>query len=342
MKKKIKKTYRTILITAAALFIILLAGVFTLRSQTLSLTEETRINLHKGATYEDLVDSLKVHNCLDNYAAFHTIARLRGLPAHVKPGSYVLKPSTSLFWMVQKFYSGNQDPIRVTINKQRTPQQLCEYLSEKLNFASDSLLALLQSDSVCAHFGETQQTIMGMFLQNTYEVYWTISPMGFLERMYRESEHFWDKHQHQLSKLGLTQQQVVTIASIVDEETNCDAEKPDIASVYLNRFRIGMPLQADPTVKFAIGDFSIRRILNYMLDIDSPYNTYRYKGLPPGPICIPSTSSIESVLKNKKTDYIFFCAKEDFSGKHNFASNSAEHAANAQKFHKALNERKIK
>lgn len=346
MKKKktntAKRACNIIMIAFAILILLLLAGFFALRSQTLSLTEETRINLHRGATYEDLVDSLKAHDCLKNYAVFHTAARLRGLPAHVKPGSYTLKPSTSVFWMVQKFYSGNQDPIHVTINKQRTPAQLCDYLSEKLDFESDSLLALLQSDSICSHFNETPQTILGMFLQNTYEVYWTISPMAFLERMHRESEHFWDKHEHQLSKLGLTQQQVITIASIVDEETNCNDEKPDIASVYLNRYRIGMPLQADPTVKFALGDFSIRRILNYMLDTDSPYNTYRYKGLPPGPICIPSTSSIESVLKNKKTDYIFFCAKEDFSGKHNFASNSAEHAANANKFHKALNERNIK
>ena len=141
--------------------------------------------------------------------------------------------------------------------------------------------------------------------------------------------------------MGLTKQQVLTIASIVEEETNDNDEKPDIASVYLNRYRIGMPLQADPTVKFAIGDFSIRRIKSNMLSIDNPYNTYRYAGLPPGPICIPSTKSIDAVLKNKKTDYLFFCAKEDFSGKHNFAATSSEHSSNAQRFHNALNNRNI-
>ena len=144
-----------------------------------------------------------------------------------------------------------------------------------------------------------------------------------------------------MEDIGLTKQQVLTIASIVEEETNDNDEKPDIASVYLNRYRIGMPLQADPTVKFAIGDFSIRRIKSNMLSIDNPYNTYRYAGLPPGPICIPSTKSIDAVLKNKKTDYLFFCAKEDFSGKHNFAATNYEHTINAQRFHKALNDKNI-
>lgn len=338
-----KKHKKSILLPAAVVAILLIgACIFILRSQTLTVTEPTRINLPKGASYSDLVDSLKAHDCLSNYATFHTVARLRGLPSHIKPGSYTLQPHASMILTVQKFYSGSQDPVRITINRHRTPESLCQYLGEKLDFEADSLLALLKSDSICANYGETPQTIIGMFPQNTYEVYWTVTPIGLLERMHRESEHFWNKHNHQLTKTGLTQQQVITIASIVEEETNCDAEKADIASVYLNRYRIGMPLQADPTVKYAIGDFSIRRILSVMLLTDSPYNTYRYKGLPPGPICIPSTSSIEAVLKDKKTSYLFFCAKEDFSGKHNFASTAAEHSANAKKFHNALNERNIK
>ena len=159
--------------------------------------------------------------------------------------------------------------------------------------------------------------------------------------MKREADFFWNKRQNQLSSLGLSRQQVLTIASIVEEETNAEEEKADIASVYLNRLRIGMPLQADPTIKFAIGDFTIRRIKGDMLNTDSPYNTYRYAGLPPGPICIPSVSSIDAVLKNKKTDYLFFCAKDDFSGRHVFATNSNDHSKNAKKFHNALNNKKI-
>ena len=226
--------------------------------------------------------------------------------------------------MIQKIYSGNQDPVRVTINKHRTVQHLCQYLGTRLTLQPDSLLSLMQSDETCARYGETPLTIIGLFLQNTYELYWTTTPTALLDRMKRESDYFWEKRKLQLEALGLTRQQVLTIASID-----------------LNRYRIGMPLQADPTVKYAIGDFSIRRIRGNMLQYDSPYNTYRYPGLPPGPICIPSTASIDAVLKNKKTDYLFFCAKEDFSGRHNFAATSTEHSSNAQKFHKALNNRNI-
>ena len=159
--------------------------------------------------------------------------------------------------------------------------------------------------------------------------------------MHSESEQFWASRDNRLTDLGLSRQQVLTLASIVEEETNCNEEKPDIASVYLNRYRIGMPLQADPTVKYAVGDFSIRRIKGDMLKTDSPYNTYLNPGLPPGPICIPSASSVDAVLQNKPTHYLYFCAKEDFSGRHNFASTPQEHIANARKFHKALNDRNI-
>ena len=159
--------------------------------------------------------------------------------------------------------------------------------------------------------------------------------------MSTEYERFWKERDYKLPSLGLTRQQVLTIASIVEEETNCNEEKADIASVYLNRLRIGMALQADPTVKYAIGDFTIRRIKGDMLKTDSPYNTYQHAGLPPGPICIPSASSVDAVLANKSTSYLYFCAKEDFSGRHNFASTPEEHIANARKFHKSLNDKNI-
>ena len=337
-----KKHKKSILLPAAVVAILLIgACIFILRSQTLTVTEPTRINLPKGASYSDLVDSLKAHDCLSNYATFHTVARLRGLPSHIKPGSYTLQPHASMILTVQKFYSGSQDPVRITINRHRTPESLCQYLGEKLDFEADSLLALLKSDSICANYGETPQTIIGMFPQNTYEVYWTVTPIGLLERMHRESEHFWNKHNHQLTKTGLTQQQVITIASIVEEETNCDAEKADIASVYLNRYRIDMPLQADPTVKFALGDFAIRRVTAEHLKVESPYNTYRVQGLPPGPICIPSVSSIDAVLHYAHHNYLYMCAKEDFSGSHNFAATYSEHMANAARYRNALDKRNI-
>jgi UPF0755 protein len=336
-----KKTATILLLIAAAVVLLAIVGIFLLKSQNLRISEPTRVNVPDEASYSDLVDSMETHGCIPNHTVFNTLARLRHLPQHVKPGSYRFNPGDNIIMVVQKLYSGNQTPIRVTINKKRTVQQLCDYLGTKLEFTSDSLLMLMQSPMVCRQYGETPQTIIGMFPQNTYELYWNITPKALLNRMLKESETFWDGRQESLKELGLSRQQVLTLASIVEEETNCNEEKPDIASVYLNRYRIGMPLQADPTVKFALEDFSIRRIKNTMLEVDSPYNTYKYAGLPPGPICIPSVASIDAVLKNKKTDYFYFCAKEDFSGRHNFSRTHEEHLSNARKYRMALNERKI-
>lgn len=336
-----KKKHLLIIIIAAIILLFAAGGLLLIPRHSLCIPEPVRVDIPAGSDYPALVDSLDRHGCIPNHASFHALARVRGLHKRVKPGSYLLQPHMSIVTVVQKLYSGNQDPVRLTINKHRTPAQLCQFLGTRLTLNPDSLLALMQSEQTCSRYGETPQTIIGLFLPNTYEIYWTTSPIALLDRMKRESDYFWAKRQNQLQSLGLSRQQVLTIASIVDEETNADDEKADIASVYLNRLRTGMPLQADPTVKFALGDFSIRRIRGSMLSTDSPYNTYLYPGLPPGPICIPSVSSIDAVLKNKKTPYFFFCAKEDFSGKHNFAATSAQHSANAQKFHKALNNRNI-
>ena len=310
-------------------------------NQRVAVTDTTRIYIPSDANYQTLCDTLDAHNCIRSHAMFNSLARLRGLPNHVKDGSYLVTPNMRVITLVQKLYSGNQNPIRVTINRHRTLDGLCQFFGSKLQFDADSLLTLLTDTAFCSQYGFTPQTIIGLFPQNTYELYWTTSPMGVVERMNTENEHFWHERDGRLSALGLTRNQVLTIASIVEEETNCNEEKPDVASVYLNRYRIGMPLQADPTVKYAVGDFTIRRIKGDMLKTESPYNTYLHAGLPPGPICIPSAASIDAVLKNKKTNYLYFCAKEDFSGRHNFAATPEEHIANARKFHKALNDRNI-
>lgn len=334
-----------LLITLAILALLALgAGLWISRAQV-SLDgdkADRRIYLPTGSSYDDLCDSLRANGCMPNPTAFNLFARLRGLPNHVKGGSYIITDGMTAFSLVGKLNSGSQDPIRLTINKHRTVESLCQFLGEKMEFPADSMLFLLDDPEICAHYGETPQTILGLFLRNTYEVYWTASPRRLLDRMKHESDAFWQSRQNALQALGFTRQQVITLASIVEEETNANDEKADIASVYLNRLRTGMPLQADPTVKYALGDFTIRRILNHMLQVDSPYNTYRNAGLPPGPICIPSQSSIDAVLKNKKTPWFYFCAKEDFSGRHNFSSSLAEHQRNAARFHKALNDRKIR
>lgn len=349
MPTKNKKQQHQSKRTKAIVLSILVLGVvvccttlFLLHRQKLANNEAVTLYLPDNITYDAVVDSLDAHGCIGNHAAFSTLARLRNYKDHVKGGCYKLTPGMSVWRALTKLYYGNQDPIHLTINKHRTKQSLSGYLGRKLEIDSSDMMALFNNDSICRSYGHTTKTIIGMFMQNTYDVYWNISATNLMDRMQQESDRFWtDKRLRQCKALNLTPDEVVTLASIVEEESNKNDEKPDIASVYLNRIRKGMLLQADPTLKYAVGDFTLRRLLNKHMEVDNPYNTYKYRGLPPGPICIPGQASIDAVLKNKKTDYLYFCAKSDFSGYHAFAKDLAQHNANAEAFHRELNRRKI-
>lgn len=343
MTHKTKKRKHTLLLSIPILLLVVaVALLLTLRSKKTSNTEPYTLYVPANSTYQAVTDTLRANGCLTSAATWHTLARLRQYTHHVKGGRYVIKPHANLWLTLTKLYYGNQDPLQLTIGKQRTPQTLCNYLGQKLELHPDSLLRLMQTDSICAAYGYTPQTIIGMFPRNTYQIYWNTTPRAFLDRMATESKTFWTSaRQKQCQALGLSQQEVLTLASIVDEETNANEEKADIASVYLNRLHKGMPLQADPTVKYAVGDFTLRRILTVHTQTPSPYNTYLHAGLPPGPICIPSAASIDAVLANKETPYLYFCARADFSGRHAFAATLAQHTANANAFHAELNRRKI-
>lgn len=342
-QQKIKRKYKIwIWVGAVVCLLVVGGGIFSLRWQRLDIEAPERVYIPAHSTFDAVVDSLDVHNCLSNKAVFSLLAKVRGYSNHIKGGSYVFQPQMGILQVFAKLNSGNQDPVRITINRHRTKASLCQYLERKLELDADSLLLLLNTDSVCAHYMLDTNQIIGIFCQNTYEVYWNISPRRLLDRMFQEYNRFWnEKRMGQCAELQLSQGDVVTLASIVDEETNNNEEKPTIASVYLNRLRKGMLLQADPTLKYSVGDFTLRRLTAKQMASDSPYNTYRNKGLPPGPICIPSVASIDAVLDNLRTDYLYFCAKEDFSGSHNFAATLAEHQRNAARFHQALNRRNI-
>lgn len=341
-KKKTKKSNIIIAAAALALLIAAISGLALLRGQKTANSESVTLFLPSGTVYAAVVDSLDAHGCIGNHALFNTMARLRHYRDNVKGGCYIIGAHDNVWNTLTKLYYGNQDPIHVTINKYRTKEKLCQYLDKKLELDGDSLLALLSDDSVCKAYGHNPLTVIGMFTQNTYDIYWNISPSRLLDRMKKESDRFWsDKRLEKCKTLKLTPDEVITLASIVEEETNKNDEKELIASVYLNRLRKGMLLQADPTLKFAANDFTLRRLLNKHTESDSPYNTYRFPGLPPGPICIPGPSSIDAVLANRKSDYLYFCAKADFSGYHAFATNLAQHNANANAFHAELNRRKI-
>lgn len=341
-KTALKKQHIVVCIVASLLLVFIIAALIVLRSQKMANKETVTLFIPTGSTYEDVVDSLEVYGCIGNKAVFGTMAKIRHYKDNVKGGCYILKPEDNVWNVLTKLYCGNQDAIKIVINKHRTKQQLCEYIDKKLEMSGDTLLRMLCNDSICTAYGHNTKTIIGMFLQNTYEIYWNTTPEKLLGRMKKESDRFWnDDRKNRCKTIKLTEDEVITLASIVEEETNKNDEKDNIASVYLNRLRKGMLLQADPTLKYAVGDFTIRRLLNKHIEAESPYNTYKYKGLPPGPICIPSASSIDAVLKNKQTDYLYFCAKADFSGRHAFATNLAQHNANAAAFHAEMNRRKI-
>jgi len=217
-------------------------------------------------------------------------------------------------------------------------------LAPHLMIDSVAIANALKDTVLCHQLGYDTATVVALFVPNTYEVYWNISAEALLQRMKKENDAFWNAQgrKEKAAALGLTPVEVATLASIVDEETAANAEKPTIAGLYLNRLRQGMLLQADPTVKFALGDFTLRRILNRHLEVDNPYNTYLYPGLPPGPIRVPSVVGIDAVLNHQQHDYLYMCAKEDFSGTHNFAHTLQEHLRNAARYAAALNQRGIK
>lgn len=308
-----------------------------------AVTEERSIYVAEGSDFRMLAGQLAASGAIRDMARFERVARMLGANKSVRAGHYRLKKGTSYKHAVRTFHRGWQSPVRLTFNNIRTSAQLAGRISAQLEQDSAAFARILLSDSVAAHYGFDRRTFIAMFIPDTYEFYWDTSPEKFVERMHREWERFWDHgRRERLAATGLTRTEAVTLASIVYEETNMTDEMPTVAGVYINRLRIGMPLQADPTVKFAIGDFSLRRILHRHLEVDSPYNTYRYAGLPPGPIAMPSVKAIDAVLNYRSHKYLYFCARADFSGYHSFATTLSEHNRNAEAYRRALNARGIR
>lgn len=321
-----------------------IAAVGAMFLMPINKTGETAyLYIYKNETLDSIMSSLSQSSNRLGVTAVKSLAVITDYEEHIIPGRYELGKYTNALMLFHRMSSGQQVPVRLTIPSVRTMDRLAEELSEKLMVTKEELLKTFESKDSCAQYGVTPETMACIFIPETYEVYWTISVERLIEKMKTESKFFWNAERTRKAKaLGLTPDEVITLASIVDEETANNAEKPMIAGMYYNRYRQDMPLQADPTVKFALKDFEIKRIYNNMLDVESPYNTYRNKGLPPGPIRIPSVAGIDAVLNLVKHDYLYMCAKEDFSGTHNFAKTYDEHLQNAAKYTKALNARGIK
>ena len=299
---------------------------------------------HKGEPHyiyidkDDNADSV----CAKSSIGWRWKVYAAALPYKVRKGCYLISPEASALATYRMLRNGHQAPVRLTIPSTRTMERLAGKLAHKLELDSTAIADALTDSAFCARYGYDTATIPSLFVPNTYEVYWDITLDNFMKRMQKEHEAFWNKERQLLAKsLDMTPEEISTLASIVDEETANDGEKPMVAGMYLNRLRIDMPLQADPTVRFALGDFSIRRVRHEHLKVESPYNTYINTGLPPGPICIPSIAGIDAVLHHKEHPYLYMCAKEDFSGTHNFAVTYSEHLKNARLYAKALDERNI-
>ncbi|MCD8033579.1 MAG: endolytic transglycosylase MltG [Alistipes sp.] len=327
---------------AGVLVVVIAAGV-TVRWQFYgnAVTEERDLYVSGRAEYAQMVDSLLPR--IRHHRAFGAYARRIDLERTFKPGHYVLRPGMSVIEVARMLKLGTQTPVRVTINNVRIPAQLAQKLARQIDADSAAVMQALTSKTLAAEVGFDSVTLFSMFVPDSYEFYWTVTPEEFVKRMKREYDRFWTPERDAKRKRsGLSRLEVMTLASIVYEETRKTDEMPRIAGVYVNRLRKGIPLQADPTVKYAMQDFGLRRILYKHLKYPSPYNTYINKGLPPSPICMPGKNAIDAVLDFEKHDYIFFCARPTFDGYHNFARTLSEHNANARAYSAELNRRKIK
>ena len=312
------------------------------RSNTNKQFDQGYLYIPTGSNLDDVVAIIKAQQILNNTESFKWVASKMNFK-NIKPGKYKITKGLSNIELVRLLRSGKQEPIKLTFQNIRLKTDFAGYIGKNFEIDSSAFLNMLDSIDLVRQYGFDEETIFCMFIPNTYELYWNTSKEKFFERMQKEYVKFWNTERlTQAKAIGLSPVQVSILASIVDQEALLNREMVRIAGVYMNRLNRGIKLEADPTVIFANGDFTVKRVLYKLLQKDSPYNTYKYIGLPPGPICMPSVAAIDAVLHFEKHNYIYFCAKEDFSGLHNFASNVTEHQMNARKFQQALNNRGIK
>lgn len=337
---------KTLIITAAAAAAAVIAAFglsLYITYKKPNTVKEGVILIYRDADYQDVEDSLKASGTIKNLKSFGRAARKRNLAAHFEPGRYVVSPGMSNQYIIRMIANGWQTPAKVTLRGYiKTLDRLAAFLGRNFEADSAAFATVLKDTAMIDSLGFLPETFIGMFIPNTYEFYWTSSPRNVVMRFKKEYETFWSGERDRLAReIGLDRNEVMTLASIVIGETNNAGEMPKIAGVYMNRLHRGMRLQACPTVIYAHLDTEpgLRRLLHRHLQIDSPYNTYRIKGLPPGPIAIPTVTAIDAVLNYEKSSYLYFCAKPEFDGTHNFATTYSQHKANSRAYNKAYRER---
>lgn len=348
MKKRLKPAARRIIIIAAGVIVSLCAigGYIAFDEYTYrfkSIVEKSgTVKIYPDDDFESVANKLEKDGFIKSRSKLERMA-IKHDKDSVQVGSYALTRGESYRTLLTRINSGRQTPIKLTFNNIRTIEQLAGRVARYTLVDSLDLLKHFKKE---AHQSDHAQSYIARFMPNTYEVYWTVGPAEFSEMMLSNYNDFWDSkaRRSKAEKLGFTPREVMILASIVIEETKAEKEMSTVAGVYINRLAKGMPLQADPTVKFAIGNFAIRRVLSKHLRYESPYNTYINKGLPPGPICSPAIVAIDAVLDyaDNEHNYLYFCANSDFSGTHAFATTLTQHNANARAYHRALNQRSIR
>ena len=304
---------------------------------------EGMIKLRKGSTVEQATESIAANIDTQFAQRVGKLLSMTGADLTARQGAFKVSKSDSPFRVMRLLRSGAESGIKFTFNNVRTREEFADRWGGKFMMGRDEMLRVLNDPIALTGIGRTPDNVTAMLLPDSYEFYWDITPTEFLVKMKGYYDKFWNEERiAKARKLGLTPDQVAVVASIVEEETAKADERPKVARLYLNRLKQNMPLQADPTVKYAIGDFSIKRITNAMTRTQSPYNTYVNPGLPPGPIRIPEKGTLDAVLNAPDHNYIYMCAAEDFSGYHNFAVDYGTHMANARRYQAALNARGIK
>lgn len=341
-----RKAFRIV----TTLFIVLVAAVMSIlyifvapNVRSAEADQKHYLYIHEKDNFEDVLEHLREGDAMVNTGTFSLAARLFRYDKRVRPGKYLLADGMSNLSLIRKLRNGAQEPVKLIINNIRTREQLAALVSRELMTDSASFINMLNNDTVMAGYGLTTATAVTLFIPNTYELYWNTDAGEFMDRMKKEYNRFWTTERiAKASAIPMTAAEVMTLASIIEEETNKRHEYPVIAGLYINRLKIGMPLQACPTIRFALNDYTIKRVLFGHLKTESPYNTYKYKGLPPGPIRLPSIVCIDAVLNHEKHDFLFMTAKESLNGEHNFAKTGEEHMRNARNYQKALDERGIR
>ena len=304
--------------------------------------EDLVFNIPTGANFKYVQNSLYDLGIVNDLVSFSFLSKLKRYDQSIKPGSYLLQADMSNRDAINMLRSGDQVPIKLTYSNARSLEVLAAKIASYLEFDSATMISNLSNSDVASSYGFTKETFLCMFLPNTYEVYITDQPVVVLDRIYSAYKIFWNpERMAKAEALNLTPEEVIVLASIVDAETNQMDEAPTVAGVYINRLNKNIKLQADPTLIFAMGDYTIKRVLYEHMQVDSPYNTYKYAGLPPGPLNLPSIAAIEAVLNYEKSDYLYFCAHPDFTGNHIFARTLSQHNKNARLLHLALNKKKI-